>query len=153
MKSLSDLAQEFAIWVEQTEKIGDTPDANRDELLTTLYGQMNKHSKLVGSNPLVFKDANNLINKLHKLIEEKESEIKKLKEDCYLYEFNVGTHFYPGCNHPTRPGGFAFTSDCKYCTCWMGSSRSDDSSKRGINPFGLCPGNPKAKDELLKLNK
>lgn len=34
------------------------------------------------------------------------------------------------------------TSDCKYgCGCWMGPSRSGGPD--GLDPFGVCPGNPK----------
>lgn len=42
------------------------------------------------------------------------------------------------------PGG---TSDCKYgCGCWMGSARSG--GPVGLDPFGVCPGNPKSGEPL-----
>ena len=49
---------------------------------------------------------------------------------------NVGSHFYPGCEDPQT---FS-TSDCRYCGCWMGGSRSG--GPKGVDPFGDCPGNP-----------
>lgn len=36
----------------------------------------------------------------------------------------------------------------KYCSCWMGSSRSGDTGPNKTDPFGSCPGNPKLKDTI-----
>lgn len=59
---------------------------------------------------------------------------------------NLGGHFYPGCEGSDDEFR---TSDCEHqCGCWMGQSRSG--GPNGVDPFGICPNNPKPprKDKL-----
>lgn len=87
------------------------------------------------------RDLANMGDRLRSLHEEKTDEM-------YLHPRNIGSHSYPGIIAPNQ---FLNTSDCKYCKCWMGHSRSG--GPEGVDPFGACPGNPKLRDayELLKL--
>ncbi|KKQ30343.1 MAG: hypothetical protein US45_C0047G0010 [Candidatus Nomurabacteria bacterium GW2011_GWA1_37_20] len=61
----------------------------------------------------------------------------------------------PNGHGPKEYGGHQYadhdgTSDCKHgCGCWMGPARSGGPT--GLNPFGVCPKNPKD-GELLGGN-
>lgn len=103
-------------------------------------------AKAVAEVPEVAKarrDLANMSDRLKSLHEEKTDEM-------YLHPRNIGSHSYPGIIAPNR---FLNTSDCKYCKCWMGHSRSG--GPEGVDPFGACPGNPKLRDayEVLKLKQ
>lgn len=81
------------------------------------------------------------------LMKRRLSEMQDEKADeMFLHPRNIGSHFYPGIVN----GDFKQTTDCNYCNCWMGGSRSG--GPEGVDPFGACPGNPKLRDayELLK---
>lgn len=62
-----------------------------------------------------------------------DNENRKRLDAEYLYPRNYGGHWYPYLGEGT--------SDCKYCKCWMGPSRSG--GPEGVDQFGDCPGNPK----------
>lgn len=81
--------------------------------------------------------ANDLANEYEerkKRAEAHDKMMKKYLKTC-TQPHNTGGHFYPGCENPKD----FFTSDCKYCECWMGSSNSDGPD--GVDQFGVCPGN------------
>ena len=86
------------------------------------------------------KELENVCKRLQSMQDEKADAI-------YLYPRNLGSHYYPGVS---PDGRLTNTSNCKYCECWMGSSRSG--APEGVDPKGECPGNPKLREayELLK---
>lgn len=84
--------------------------------------------------------------KIEELRKQLNVQVEKRLDAEYLHSRNVGGHYYPGC----ADTGDVFTSDCKYCECWMGPSRSG--APEGVDQFGDCPGNPKLREayELLR---
>jgi hypothetical protein len=86
-------------------------------------------------------DLKNARERLQSLHEEK-------CDEMFLHPRNLGSHYYPGIGDG---GQLLFTSDCKYCGCWMGGCRSG--GPEGVDAKGHCTGNPKlrAAYELLKL--
>lgn len=134
-------SKEYALIAEETET-----DA-ADELMLALYKDTKRTEKLLGGlNAPILMDAAKVIQRLRERTGEIEAVSEKLANATYLNRRNCGGHYYPGAS----PVGEMFTSNCDYCKCWMGTSRSG--GPEGIDQFGDCPGNPKLRDayKLLK---
>ena len=134
-------SKEYALVAEETET-----DA-ADELMLALYNDTKRTEKLMGgSNAPILLDAAKAIKSLREETKLFNVVSEKLVNAIYLNRRNCGGHYYPGAS----PIDEMFTSNCDYCKCWMGSSRSG--GPEGIDQFGDCPGNPKLRDayKLLK---
>lgn len=83
--------------------------------------------------------------RLKEVSERLNREFEKRLDAEYLHPRNCGGHFY------TLLG--EGTSDCDYCSCWMGACRSG--GPEGVDAFGDCPGNPKLRDayDMVKTKR
>lgn len=150
-EKLLDYLKNFGKWIIEIEGIEKDVNPTNIELMRILYGSSSSNIKNMagGPNAPIYKHILDLIKRLQESYKELKVETMSLMKDAYIYDFNLGTHFYPGCDDPCGDG--FFTSDCKYCTCVMGQSRS--SGPDGIDPFGKCPGNLKIKTVYEALKK
>lgn len=134
-------AKEYALVAAETET-----DA-ADELMLALYKDTKRTEKLLGgSNAPILMDAAKRIKSLREATGQLNTVREELANAIYLNRRNCGGHYYPG----IAPLGEMFTSNCDYCKCWMGPSRSG--GPEGIDQFGDCPENSKLRDayKLLK---
>lgn len=151
---LSEQIKHFERWQKELEAIlADTDNVFSKQLTQILYKKEDCDKLVGGIAAPVFKDAVVRIKFLQEALDKEKEKNLQLTKDVYLYQFNLGTHYYPGCGPLPNDRKFFYTSDCLYCDCWMGSYRSGDNSKKGIDPFGECPGNPKVKTRYEEIKE